>query len=311
MTVAECAAWLREHDDYLLITHKNPDGDTVGSASALCSALRRIGKRARLYPNPQLTERLRDYAAPFLADSDDVAEVNVAVDVATPQLFPPGFAGDVALCVDHHPTNSGYAEQTLLRSERSSCGEIVLELICALCGEPTAREADLLYIAVTTDTGCFQYSNTNADTLRAAARLLDYGADNRALNLRFFRKLSRARLKLEGLVYNGMRFAQGGKISLVIVTKEMLREVGATEDDLDDLAGLAGRAESSVMSITIREQDDGSSKVSVRSNPEISSSDLCAAFGGGGHKMAAGCTIQAPPEQAAAMLLAEADKLFP
>ena len=163
---------------------------------------------------------------------------------------------------------------------------------------------------MTTDCGCFQYANTTARTLRAAAELLEDGADHRALNLRFFRKISRARMLLEGMIYSGMGYYHDGRVTVAIVTRDMLRESGATEEDLDDLASLAGKAEESVLSITIREREDGSSRVSARSNPEISSSELCAVFGGGGHAMAAGCTIQEPPERARDMLLAVVDELM-
>ena len=127
------------------------------------------------------------------------------------------------------------------------------------------------------------------------------------VNVKFFRKASRARLKLEGMIYSTMGFYRDGKISVAIITKEMLRQAGAGEEDCDDLAGLAGRAEGASVNITIRERDNGSSKVSVR---DVSSSDICAVFGGGGHAMAAGCTIDCPPEKARDMLLAVIDEVW-
>ena len=186
----------------------------------------------------------------------------------------------------------------------------MLELVKALCGSVAKNEATLLYIAVSTDTGCFQYSNTNARTLEAAAELLKRGANNAEVNQKFFRKISPARMKLEGMIFSGMSFHRDGKVTVATVTREMMARAGATEDDCDDLAGLAGKAEGSVVSITIREQEDGSSKISVRSSPEVSSSDICAVFGGGGHAMAAGCTIPCAPEKAKRMLLAVVDEVW-
>ncbi len=310
MNVKDCARLLAERNDILLVTHKNPDGDTLCSAAALCSALRRRGKIAWLFPNGETTRKYRPYVAAYFAPEDFAPKYTVSVDAATEELFAHGFEGKIDLCVDHHPTNSHYAKKELIWSDRAACGEIVLELVKALGGKPTKEEADLLYIAVTTDCGCFQYANTNARTLRAAAELLEYGADYRTLNLIFFRKVSDARLKLEGMIFSSMGFYYGGRVTVATVTRAMLNEAGAVEDDLDDLANLAGRAENSVLSITIREREDGSSRVSARSNPEISSSELCAVFGGGGHAMAAGCTIQAPPEKAKEMLLAVVDELM-
>lgn len=303
MNVKACAEYLKKYDNYLIVSHKNPDGDTMGSCAALCSALRRAGKNAYLYPNPQVIKKLLPYVEKFYAPDDFVPSIGVAVDVATDKMFAQGFDGKVQLCIDHHSTNSRYAKKLLLKPEKASCGEIVLELVKALCGDVAKEEADLLYIAVSTDTGCFMYANTCAATLRAAAKLYDYGADSAVLNQIFFRKKSSARLKLEGMIFSGMNFYREGKISVVKITRDMLLNAGATADDLDDIAGLAGMAEKSIVNVTIRELYDGSSKISLRSSKEVNSSDICAVFGGGGHNMAAGCTINCPPDKAETMIL--------
>ncbi len=306
----EFAKALLGRDKFLILTHKNPDGDTVGSACALCSALRRKGKTAWLYPNTQIEKKLVSYAEPLFAPEGYEPGCIVSVDIATEGLFPLGFEGAVELCVDHHPTNSHFAKNELIKPERSACGEIVLDLIKTLCGKPNKAEATLLYIALTTDTGCFQYSNVNARSFSAASELLRYGADNRMVSLVFFRKVSAARLKLEGLIYSSMEYYRDGKLTVATVTNEMLKKAGATEDDCSDLAGLPGRGENSFVSVTIKETEDGKSKISVRSNPEVSSSAICAVFGGGGHDMAAGCTISSPPDKAKEMLLAVIDELW-
>lgn len=310
MTYKECAEFLKKRDDFLVVTHKNPDGDCMGSAAALCSALRRAGKRAYLYPNSQVIAVLRPYVEPFYASENFVPGCIVAVDTATENMFALGFEGAVELCIDHHPSNSSYADKLLLQSQRSSCGEIVLELIKALRGNITREEADLLYIAVSTDTGCFVYSNTNAATFRAAAELMKAGADNHTINTAFFRKRSLARLRLEAMLYSGMQIHRDGKLIIASVTKEMMEKAGATEDDLDDIAGLAGRVEGSVLSVTIRETDDGGSKLSLRSNHEVNSCDICAVFGGGGHAMAAGCSLACAPDKAAVMIKEVIDEVW-
>ena len=306
----EFAKCLSGRDKFLILTHKNPDGDTVGSACALCSALRRKGKTAYLYPNRQINKKLMPYAEPLFAPEGYAPGCVLSVDIATEELFPLGFEGKAELCVDHHPTNSHFAKKELIRPERSACGEIVLDLIKTLCGKPDRNEATLLYIALTTDTGCFQYANVNARSFSAAAELVGYGADNRMVSLEFFRKVSDARIKLEGLIYSSMEYFRDGKLTVATVTNDMLKKAGADEDDCDDLAGLPGRAESSIVSVTVKETKDGKSKISVRSNPGVSSSDICAVFGGGGHELAAGCTISSPPDKAKEMLLAVIDELW-
>lgn len=311
MEYREFAQLLLQRDGFLILSHIRPDGDTLGSGSALCSALRRMGKTAYVICNPELTERYAPYVEPFSAPEGFVPSCVVAVDIAAPNLFSKNFSGAVDLCIDHHPSNTGYAGRTLLRAEKSACGEAILELIECMTGSVTQEEANLLYIAVTTDTGCFQYSNTNAATLRAAARLLELGADNHKISQEFFRKISRARMALEGMIYSGMRFFRDGKISIAVITRVMLDRAGATEDDCDDLAGLAGKAERSVVSVTIRELDTGESKISVRSNPEVDSCAICAVYGGGGHKMAAGCTIDCTPEEAVENILRAINQVWP
>lgn len=310
LTASECAAWLGEHDDYIIISHRRPDGDTLCSGAALCSALRRAGKRAWCFDNPETTDTYRPFVAPYLAPEGLSPSTLVTVDVASEGLFPAGISMPVPLAIDHHPSNSRFAENLCLAAERSSCGELVMEIIKALCGSMTAGEANLLYAAVSTDTGCFQYSNTNAATLRAAAELVECGAENSALNTLLFRTMSRARMALEGRMLTGMRYFKDGRISVNIVTQAMLDECGADENDCDDLAGIAGKAKGSLISLTIREVAEGS-KVSARSKPGINVSDVCAVYGGGGHAMAAGVTLNCGVEEALELMLRAIDEKCP
>ncbi len=310
MKAEACARLLAERDRILLVTHYNPDGDTAASAAALCSALRRQGKTAYLYPNPQIGPRLRGYVGRFFAPEDFSPAFTVAVDVAAERMLPRGFSGAVDFAIDHHPTNTGYAKESCIDAERAACGELVLAILKALGGGVTKEEADLLYIALSTDCGCFQYGNTDAHAFRTAAELLELGADNGGINLLFFRQVSPSRLKLEGMIYSGLRYFREGQIAVNIITREMLRESGVTEEELDDIAGLVGRAAGHRVGLTIRENPDGTSKISVRSGPDFDCSALCAVFGGGGHRMAAGCNIQAAPEQACELLLQVIDEVW-
>lgn len=310
MNYKQCAKTLLSHENILILTHKNPDGDTMASAAALCSALQRGGRTAWLYPNPQVNRKLRPFVEKYFAPPGFRHKYVVAVDIATEGLLPKGYEGLVNLCIDHHPTNSHYAGAELVKAEKSACAEAVMELILNINTDITPEEATLLYIGLSTDTGCFQYANTNAATFRAGAELLRLGADNRLVNRVFFRSASRARLQLESMIYAGMGFFREGKITVATVTLEMMAKAGATEDDCDDLAGLAGRVEGSVVNVTIKEQSDGNCKISVRSNPEVNSSQICAVFGGGGHNMAAGCTIMGTPEKARELLLQVIDEVW-
>ena len=302
--------WLREHNEFIILTHKKPDGDTLGSAAALCSALRRAGKTACLYPNPQITDRFKKYIDGYVAGPDYQAAHVISVDVASPDMAAAGFQGRVDCCIDHHPTNSSFGKVNLICPDKAACGEIILPVIENMHQSLTKEEADLLYIAVSTDTGCFQYANTNASTMSAVSRLLRYGADNAALNLVFFRQVSRARVMLEGRIFSSLYFHRDGKVVVATVTGKMIQDCLATEDDCDDLASLPGRIAGTEVGITIREKEDGCSKVSVRTSAAVSAIAICSYFGGGGHPMAAGCTIEADPKKARELLLAVVDEVY-
>ncbi len=310
MDTNSCAKLLLTHENILILTHKNPDGDTAGSAAALCSALRRGGRTAWLFPNREMGRKLLPYCGQYFAPADFRPRYVVSVDIADDRLFCQGYEGKADLCIDHHPSNTHFAAESYIRGEKASCAEIVLELIQSINADLTPEEATLLYIGLSTDTGCFQYGNTNAAAFEAAAELVRCGADVMTVNTVFFRKVTPARLRLESMIYNGLRFYRDGKIAVAVVTQEMLRQAGAKEDDLDDLAGLAGRCEGSVVNITVREKEDGSCRVSVRSTPEVDSSAICAVFGGGGHAMAAGCTVEGAPEHVSRLLAGVAEEVW-
>lgn len=311
MTINECANWLKARDGFLILSHQRPDGDTLCSGAALCSALRRLGKTANCLENPETTSTYTEFVSEYSARAVDKPACVVAVDIADTGLIPEGVRFPVDLAVDHHPSNSNFAANLCLDAGKSSCGELVLEIIKRLCGGITAEEANLLYIAVSTDTGCFCYLNTNAATLRAAAELLDMGADNKKLNTLLFRTMTRARMTLEGMIYSGLRYYMGGKVVASMITLDMIAESGASESDCEDLAGIPGKAEGSVLSITLRQLAPERCKISMRSKPSIDSSAICAVFGGGGHAMAAGCTIDREPEAALELTLSAVYEQWP
>ena len=311
MNAIAVAQFLQQRDKFLLITHARPDGDTLGSAGALCSALRRVGKQAHLLTNEETTEKYLPYVGGYFAPVDYEYETVVSVDTADVTMFPVGFHGTVDLCIDHHGSNSGYAQRGFVSAHTAACGELILEVIEAMCGDISKEEANLLYIAVSTDTGCFQYMNTNGDTLRAAAKLVDYGAENGKLNVEFFRSVAKERIMLESMIYSEMQFHRNGKIAIALVTKEMIAKSGAKQKDMDDLANLAGRPEGVIVAVTIKENDDGTSKLSLRSKPPVNVSNVCAKFGGGGHALAAGCKISGSVKEAAEQVLAAINEEWP
>lgn len=313
MTAASTAEWLIGRDNFIILTHKKPDGDTLCSAAALASALRRVGKTAYLLPNEEATERYLDHMAEFFAPDGYEGESVIAVDASDTGRFPKNAASlssRTDLCIDHHVSNSDFASISLVMPERAACGEIVFDIIKALCGGITPKEAELLYIALTTDTGCLAYGNTTADTISAVAELVRAGADNAFLNKKFFRTKSKSRIALEGMIFSSLRFYHDGKTCVATVTLDMLAKCGAVENDLDDIANIPGLVEGVVSGVVVRENPDGSSKISLRTLKSVDANAVCASFGGGGHPMASGCTICAPVDKAAALIVEEIGKAY-
>ncbi len=300
MREREAAALLRGWDDILILNHRRPDGDAVGSAAGLCAALRAMDKRAFVLENPDEGVSFHVWSGPYLAPADFVPAHVVSVDTAERSMLQTN-AGDVAvdLAIDHHMSHVPYADNTCV-ADRSSCGEIILEIVWDLT-VPTREIAAPLYVALTTDTGCFRYGNTSAATHRAAAELMRTGIDALSVHRTFFIEKSLCRLRLEALLTQGMEIR--GDTVIVSVTRAQLDELGATSDDLDDLANFARQVRDTNVGVTIQELPDGQWKVSLRTAPGIDASAVCALLGGGGHPAAAGCTLPGPVESARARVL--------
>ena len=180
--------------------------------------------------------------------------------------------------------------------------------ICKELGAAGADVAAPLYVAVSTDCGCFVYSNTTPRTHRVAAELMEQGIDFKALNKRHFRTKSRKRMMLESMLYQSMRFYHDGTVAVAFVTLELLNSIGATSEDTDDIAAFAGQIEGVYHSVTIREHEGGECRVSVRTRAELlNATKVCARLGGGGHRAASGCTVKGTVEEAEKAILAAID----
>lgn len=295
MTYEEAAKWLLEHNNYLILTHVRPDGDTLGCAAALCRALQGQGKTAHILPNPQTTALFSHYVEGLLADEGWEPETVVSVDIAARSLFPDNakrYLERVDLAVDHHPSQEFFAKKTCLDAGRAACGELMYDILRQW--GPISRDIAVpLYVAVSTDCGCFVYGNTTAGTHRVAAALMDTGIPAWELNKKHFRTKSFTRLKLESALIDGMELYDGGETALVTLSLELMERLYATEEDADDIAALAGSIQGVKTSVTLREQTPSRCKISLRTDPgDLNASQVCAILGGGGHAAAGGCTVQ-------------------
>jgi len=306
LTSAETATWLKERNDFLIITHRRPDGDTLGSAGALAQGLRELGKTAYTLPNPEVTPRYSRFVEDYWATDDYLPEHIIAIDTASTNLFPENAAkykDSVSLCIDHHSSNTLYADLVCLDADRAACGEIIFDILMTISGSISSATAERLYVALSTDTGCFSFGNTTSNTLYVASLLIEAGASNKALNKLLFRTKTRGRIKIEGMLTSGLEFSFDDKVAIATITREMMDVAGADEDDMDDIAAIPNSIEGVCVGITIREMSSPNDcKISVRTTLPYDAQAICARFGGGGHKLAAGCTIENTVEEIKAAL---------
>lgn len=301
---------LLKADRVLLICHKNPDGDTIGSAAALYHALKALGKTAAVLCSDPIPARysymeLASYTGQFTPG------YTVAVDVAGIQLFGDAVAEytrEIDLCIDHHPSNPGYACSMLLDADAAATAEIIYEMLAAAGIEITPILADCLYTGISTDTGCFKFSNTTARTHEIAAKLIGAGAHTVLLNEILFESKSRGRLAIERMALESLEYSFDGRCAMIFLTKEQVAQAGAETTDIEGITSLPRNIEGVEVGITVRQQPTGSYKVSVRTTPNVDAAAICAHLGGGGHRQAAGCELLGSLDNAKAALLTEVEK---
>jgi phosphoesterase RecJ-like protein len=294
----EIVSFLKERDHYLILTHRHPDGDTLGSAAALCAGLRALGKTAYLWRNPEVTKRYLPYTQPYWAPEGYSHQTAVAVDIADVSLLGEGWEGDVHLRIDHHPNAGGFAEVEYTDPDAAACGEVVYELLRELGAAITQEIAVPLYISVTTDTGGFRYANTTARTHRLVALLMDAGIDSHALETAMFAK-TRSRMTVEGIVLSGLEYRSGGAVSIGALSLADRARADASEDDLVNIAGLVQGIEGVRIGLLLREEPDGW-RISCRTAEPYAANRVCDVLGGGGHSRAAGAHIKESLTPAAA-----------
>ncbi|MBQ9979842.1 MAG: bifunctional oligoribonuclease/PAP phosphatase NrnA [Oscillospiraceae bacterium] len=306
LSVAQCAARLKQLDDILVIFHRRPDGDTIGSCAALALALEKMGKNVRIYPGHDITAKLTPFVEKFYPGEGFEPACRVTVDIASRQLFPEKSGledAEIALAIDHHPSNPNFANELCNDPGCAACGELVLDIIRAMDVEIDHDIALALYLAISTDTGCFRYSNTTAHSHRAAADMMEYGIDYAALNRSFFTEKSQARMRLEAAFMSTMTMHFDGRVAVAHLTPDMIAACGANGDDEEDIVGVIRAIEGVEAAVMVKQLADGGCKISLRTNKNLNATNICARFGGGGHAAAAGCSIDAGVEEAKELML--------
>ena len=297
--LSRAAELLKNSDNILILTHRNPDGDTLGSGFALLRALKNMGKTARLQNGDPIPAKY-GYLYEGIKDEDFQPDFIVSVDVAERRLLGDTLSeeyGDkVDLAIDHHESSRLFAKETYCESDSASCCELIYLVLDAMGAEITKDIADCIYTGMSTDTGCFRYSNVTPRTHKIAAELIAAGADHSRINVRMFETKTMGDFMLQKMCLDTLEVFGDGKVAVISVTKDMLTQCGVDKSALDAIKPLTRQIEGVEIGITVKEESDGKSGVSVRTGENYDAAAICAHFGGGGHVRAAGCEIKGAVE---------------
>ena len=294
VSIKQVCRFLKKHDNYVIITHAQPDGDTLGSASALCLGLHQLGKKVTIICPDEIPEKYGFFTLGCV-DSSFEEQTVIACDVADLVLIGKlreRYEGKIDLCIDHHVSNKRFADKLLLDEKASACGEIVYAVLKGLKVNINLIIAAALYCAISTDTGCFKYSNTTAKSHRIVADLFDMGVDYENINRLMFETKSRGRVEMERRALDGMTFHFDNKCAVMVVTAAMRKETGCGDDELEGVTAIPRTIEGVLAGVTIKEKDNGAYKISLRTYPPLNASVICQNLGGGGHRNAAGCELE-------------------
>lgn len=293
LTLKETAKFIKKNDNYIILTHASPDGDTLGAAYALYYGLNQLGKKAEVIC-PDIIPGKYSY---FISETDHVCSEGatvVAVDVADRRLLgslEDIFGYKVDLNIDHHVSNVRYAKALFLDDAASATCEIIYELLLMLKVSINDTIAQALYTGISTDTGCFKYSSVTAKTHKIAAELYAYNIEADRINKVMFDTKSKNLMMLERMVLDSAEYHFDDKCMILSITGDMQQKTGCSGPDLDSITVISRSVEGVMAGVTIKQTGSDTYKVSLRTYSPLDASEICKKLGGGGHKNAAGATL--------------------
>ena len=305
LTRSEVADYLERHDNYCILTHRRPDGDTVGSAVGLCLGLRAMGKTAHVLYNPEITPKYEPLFEGVTIKEPNEGSIIIAVDVAEDHMLPKAHGylrNSVDLRIDHHGGNREFTPKALVDPESASCAEIIWDILGELDIQMDEAMANAIYVGTSTDTGCFRFANTDVHTFDCAADCAAAGADVFGWNQILFETNSLAKLRLQGWMAENVKLFSEGRLAVCALPKSVEERIGVSEDDMGNLSSFIRSIEGVCLAGLLREAEDGC-KISLRAIPGYNAADVCAMFGGGGHAGAAGGFIKLPLKEAEKALM--------
>ncbi len=305
INLKKCAELIKKNDNFLVLSHEHPDGDTVGSAFALMAALKKLNKKRAFLCSDEISKDFSYIYESFIPDEIGENPYVIAVDVADIHLLgdlAEKYGHNVDVCIDHHMSNAHFAENLFLENRAANC-EIIFALIKELGVEIDEYIGNCLYTGISTDTGCFRYQNTNANTFRVAAELFEMGVNTKMINKLMFETKTKSSLALELLSRKTLEYYFDEKCAIITVTQAMYAESGSNEHECYSITALPRQIEGVLVGAVIKEKKNGGFGISVRTDGDIDASEICSRLGGGGHRGAAGCEVHEEYETVKKLLL--------
>lgn len=294
--------FLLEHDDYLIVSHVQPDGDAVSSTVTVGWLLSCLGKTFTMMNEGEIPQRMRflwnadrivnmteqppqrKYKAVICVDCADFARVGL-----TKQYFE---EDALILNIDHHPTNDGYGTVNIIKPDAAATAEILFDFVGQFPIEVDKAAATAIYTGLLTDTGGFRYANTSPNVMTTASKLLEYGVDGPMLAQILLEQVTLPQVRILNQALSSLKMTDDGKIAWVVITPEDMVACGAANEDLEGIVNYPRNIEGVEVGIFFKVIHDQAVKVSLRSAGKVNVAALAQTFGGGGHVLAAGCRLE-------------------
>jgi phosphoesterase RecJ-like protein len=286
--------YLKNYNDFLIVGHKDPDGDAIGSSLALYKALSEFGKNAIVANISKISDLyffLDDTKNIKLLQNNEKVQVIITVDSADferTNLNKDYIKDKILINIDHHPTNTGFGNINYVVPEASAVGCLIYEILKFNDIPISLKTAEYLYLSILTDTGSFRYSSTSSNAFRIASELIKLGVKPWKIAYNIYESKKLTTLKLMGQAINTITTHYNDKLVIMYINQDMYRKTNTTSDDTEGFVNIARSIKGCEVGALLREDKPNYIKVSLRSKDQVDVSKIALTFGGGGHKNAAG-----------------------